>query len=103
MVCGSGTASIILLFLNLAIIDQGQITKSGNNYMLIINRQKITNILMFSDRPARLTKRISLTKLEELWKTGKNSFLKDPPNAAVVVSDNTQTDTMNFCNNFPVI
>ena len=71
--------------------EKGKITKSDNGYTLTMDRKDLTNMLMFSDRPARLTKHITATELEKSWKLGSDSFDKDHPNVAVVIDGKTQT------------
>ncbi len=71
--------------------DKGKITKNDSGYILVVNRKDFSNLLMFSDRPARLTKHITAEELDKTWKLGNNSFKNDPPNAAVVISGETQT------------
>jgi len=39
--------------------------------------------LFFSDRPERLAGNMKTTSFVPFWSTGKDSFLKDPPNADV--------------------
>jgi hypothetical protein len=37
----------------------------------------------FSDRPTRVAGHIATTEMVPLWSEGKDSFLKDPPNATL--------------------
>jgi hypothetical protein len=41
--------------------------------------------LFFSDRPERIAGNMKTTKFVPFWSTGKDSFLKDPPNADVSI------------------
>ncbi|HEY7319786.1 MAG TPA: hypothetical protein VIE89_19625 [Candidatus Binatia bacterium] len=41
--------------------------------------------LFFSDRPERLAGNMKTTSFVPFWSTGKDSFLKDPPNADVSI------------------
>ncbi len=42
-------------------------------------------VIAFSDRPERLVRAITVgTFIEKVWDAGKDSFVKDPPNAAIV-------------------
>lgn len=70
--------------------SSGKIVKYESGLTLILNRKDITNMLQFSERPARLTKQLSATELEQSWEMGGNSFEKDYPNAAIVINGQTQ-------------
>ncbi|MEM6582444.1 MAG: hypothetical protein AAF699_14285 [Pseudomonadota bacterium] len=41
------------------------------------------SVIMFSERPFRNTKRLPLTQLIENWGRGSDSFITNPPNAAL--------------------
>jgi hypothetical protein len=43
--------------------------------------------LFFSDRPERIAGNMKTTAFVPFWSTGKDSFLKDPPNADVSILD----------------
>ncbi len=55
----------------------------SSNYRLVFNKKDLSHVIKFSDRPKRIVKTITGKKLQTLWKTGKNSFEKDPPNAVL--------------------
>ena len=45
-------------------------------------------VVAFTDRPNRLVKAMSVESfVDDLWKSGADSFEKDPPNAALVFGD----------------
>ena len=44
--------------------------------------------LFFSDRPERIAGNMSTTKFIPFWSEGKDSFLKDPPNADLSIMEN---------------
>ncbi len=44
-----------------------------------------TTTLFFSDRPERIAGNMKTTAFVPFWKTGKNSFLSDPPNADISI------------------
>ena len=44
-----------------------------------------TTTLFFSDRPERIAGNMKTTAFIPFWSTGKDSFLKDPPNADVSI------------------
>lgn len=44
-----------------------------------------TTTLFFSDRPERIAGNVKTTTFVPFWSTGKDSFLKDPPNADVSI------------------
>lgn len=70
----------------LFVIDakQGEIKKDKNGqYHLILKKVDMNQVIMFSDRPQRIVKYITGKDLQTLWKGGKNSFEKDPPNAVL--------------------
>ena len=56
--------------------------KSANK--LILNGISSTT-LFFSDRPERIAGNMKTTAFVPFWSTGKDSFLKDPPNADVSI------------------
>ena len=56
----------------------------GDQYTLTLRQADVDHVLQFSDRPYRLAKYISAEELVKSWSVGKNSFEKDPPNAALV-------------------
>ena len=63
---------------------KGQIKKDKNGqYHLILKKVDMNQVIMFSDRPQRIVKYITGKDLQTLWKEGKNSFKKDPPNAVL--------------------
>ena len=63
---------------------QGEIKKDKNGqYHLILQKVDMNQVIMFSDRPQRIVKYITGKDLQSLWKEGKNSFEKDPPNAVL--------------------
>ena len=51
--------------------------------------------ICFTDRPARLAGHLPTTEFIPLWSQGKDSFLKDPPNATLsIFSGNTVSDVV---------
>jgi len=46
--------------------------------------------IFFSDRPERIAGNMNTTSFVPFWSTGKDSFLKDPPNADVSIIENDQ-------------
>ena len=80
-----------IAWMYVVVSEKGKITKGDNGYTLTIDRKNLTNMLMFSDRPARLTKQMTLKVFESKWKSKNNSFNTNPPNAAVVISGKVQT------------
>ena len=82
---------------------QGTIeTKNGKTY-LVLKHADVNHVIMFSDRPNRIVKVVTGNDLQKLWKVGKDSFEKDPPNAVlssagqkaqiVILNGITVTDT----------
>lgn len=53
------------------------------NKFLSIRKSNISQIVMFTDRPLRTVKRITLKDFWELWYLGSDSFKKNPPNASL--------------------
>ena len=45
------------------------------------------NVVMFSDRPERIVRPISLSGLFDAWSRGRDSFENTPPNAAIALGD----------------
>ena len=63
---------------------KGVIKKDKNGqYHLILKKVDMNQVIMFSDRPQRIVKYITGKDLQTLWKEGKKSFEKDPPNAVL--------------------
>lgn len=63
----------------------GEITPVGDHqYRLTMKHTDVDHVLMFSDRPYRTAQYITAEELAQSWRLGKNSFEKDPPNAALV-------------------
>src|SRR5262249_3206779 len=56
--------------------------KSRNNLTL---EGVSSTTLFFSDRPERIAGNMKTTAFVPFWSTGKDSFLKDPPNADVSI------------------
>jgi hypothetical protein len=52
------------------------------NGKLTLNAVSPTTVY-FSDRPTRVAGHIATSEMIPLWSEGKNSFLKDPPNATL--------------------
>ena len=50
--------------------------------------------ICFTDRPARLAGHLPTTGFIPLWSEGKNSFLKDPPNATLSVFSGNQVSDL---------
>jgi len=51
--------------------------------------------VMFSDRPERLATHMATAKFVPFWSEGKDSFLKDPPNATLAfLEDESLTDAV---------
>jgi hypothetical protein len=48
--------------------------------------------VMFSDRPERIAGHMATTRFVPFWKDGKDSFLKDPPNATLSFTEDKQLD-----------
>lgn len=46
--------------------------------------------VMFSDRPERIAGHMSTKRFVPFWKDGKDSFLKDPPNATLSFAEDKQ-------------
>ncbi len=66
---------------NAAVIDGGKLTLKGIG----------PTVLFFSDRPQRIAGHMTNERYLRLWtEDGKDSFLKDPPNATVSVLENEQ-------------
>ena len=62
----------------------------GNQFQLTVQRSSIVDgILAFSDRPNRISFRMSLDNYLKLNHKGPNSFAKNPPNVSLSWSDNT--------------
>ena len=55
--------------------ENGKMTLKGINPITV----------MFSDRPDRITGHLATEEMIPLWSEGKDSFLKDPPNAAASI------------------
>ena len=53
--------------------DDGKLTLEGINPVTV----------MFSDRPERIAGHMATARFVPFWSTGKDSFLKDPPNATL--------------------
>ena len=45
----------------------------------------VPNVIYFSDRPARKTGHITLTRFVKMWDKGEDSFKSDPPNGVLSV------------------
>ncbi len=70
----------------LFVIDakQGEITKDKNGqFHLVLKHADMNHVIMFSDRPNRIVKYIKGERLQSMWKEGKDSFEKVPPNAVL--------------------
>ena len=52
------------------------------------------NVVMFSDRPERMVKPISLSRLFNAWLSGRDSFENNPPNAAIALGDKKAVVTL---------
>jgi hypothetical protein len=50
--------------------------------------------IAFSDRPERFAGHMPTSKFVPMWSNGKESFLKDPPNATVSVMDGTTVSSL---------
>jgi hypothetical protein len=46
--------------------------------------------VMFSDRPERIAGHMATSRFVPFWKDGKDSFLKDPPNATLSFTEDKQ-------------
>lgn len=55
--------------------DKGKLTLKGVSPVTV----------MFSDRPQRIAGHMATEEMIPLWKEGKDSFFKDPPNAALSI------------------
>jgi hypothetical protein len=55
--------------------DKGKMTLKGANLLTVL----------FSDRPDRIAGHMATEEMIPLWKEGKDSFFKDPPNAALSI------------------
>ena len=53
------------------------------NKYLSIRKTDISQIVMFTDRPLRTVKRITLKEFLGFWYVGSDSFQKNPPNASL--------------------
>lgn len=60
---------------------------SDTVYKLKLNVPDINQVLVYEDRSTRGWKYISTEDLAKLWKSGNNSFAKNPPNAILSSSD----------------
>lgn len=61
----------------------GMITESQGEYYLEISSQDVVKVVAFTDRPNRIVKTITASKLASQWSMpGTNSFEEDPPNAS---------------------
>ena len=66
--------------------QSGEITKvSDHQYTLTLRHTDIDHILMFSDRPYRIARYITVDQLKDIWSQGENSFSENPPNAGLVM------------------
>lgn len=66
-------------------LDKGKLVLRGVN----------PNTVCFTDRPARLAGHLPTSSFVPLWSQGKDSFLKDPPNATLsVFSGNKVSDVV---------
>lgn len=77
-------------WLYILVSKNGAISKSDTGYSLTLNNADIQSVIMFSDRPARETKEISLATFSENWNAGADSFALDYPNAAITIEGETQ-------------
>ncbi len=60
----------------------GEVETASNTKLAI---RPDPTVVAFSDRPERLVRAITVDMLiDKVWDAGKDSFVKDPPNAAVV-------------------
>jgi hypothetical protein len=60
-------------------------TKDGKIH-LVLSKDQVHHVIMFSDRPNRIVRIITEEKLKSMWKEGKDSFENDPPNAVLSYS-----------------
>ena len=80
----------------------GEIAKSAQGqYTLTLEDKHMQRVLMFSNRPYRLGREISVTQLKDIWGKGDDSFEKDPPNAAVVINGSSQPVVLTSINVTP--
>jgi len=64
-------------------VKQGKIeTQDGKTY-LVLKKTDVHYVMIFSDRPYRIVKIITGKDFQKIWKTGKDSFEKDPLNAVL--------------------
>jgi hypothetical protein len=67
--------------------NSGQIKKMGaNRYQLVVGLSAITDVSMFSERPHKAARKLTVTQLAGLWSAGTDSLAKTPPNAVLTVS-----------------
>lgn len=65
--------------------DQGEMKNASQrgSYLLMV-KDPVPYIGYYSNRPHRLTGIVPLLKFVQAWKTGKNSFKENPPNAILI-------------------
>lgn len=63
--------------------------QSAKGALLVNNKLTLTGVskttVFFSDRPQRIAGHLATTEMIPLWSEGKDSFLKNPPNATLSV------------------
>ena len=60
-----------------------------DNHIFSFKEKDLSAAIAFTDRPQRYAFDMSLSMFQALWEGGKDSFLRDPPNA-VLVADGSQ-------------
>lgn len=58
----------------------------GKTYQLVVPMSDVKSVLAFSDRPARIVKKLSVKEYVTMVNSGSDSFKKDNPNVALTVS-----------------
>ena len=101
---GLAVASVAMVSAKAAIAEEKAEGEKIVEYLFVQNAASVTlkdgvmtmkgiatDTLYFSDRPDRITGRITTQKLVDKWGEGEDSFKKNPPNAVLAVLEKDKT------------
>lgn len=77
---------------DLLFVQNARGVRFNKDQMTLTGVQPVT--IAFSDRPERLAGHMPTSKLIPLWSEGRDSFLKDPPNATLSVLGEKKVSSM---------
>jgi len=83
------TSSSELRFLFIQSAQSGSLSQINDTAYTLELNDVTDKTVSFSDRPYRIVESIDTSEFVGNWSTGEDSFAIDPPNAALVVLDNS--------------